>query len=175
MPLHKRGSRHDGDDYCGVHLTSQLSTILERVLGLFVFPFLHSTLAFGPHQIAYLPSRGAQDVTAFLAMTWIIGFDALRKFGFHCSDVSGAFEKVSRQKLERKLRAKGLHDTVSDVLRSWLRPRTAHVAIDGATSDAMTLEDMVFQGTVWGPPLFAKMPGSLSTRAVSMKPFTRTI
>ena len=67
---------------------------------------------------------------------------------------AGAFDKVSRRRLVHKLRAKGLHHIVLDVLRSWLRPRTAHVVIDGATSDAMTLEDMVFQGTLWGPPLW---------------------
>ena len=139
VPLHKRGSCHDGDHYRGVLLTSQLSKILERVLGLSFLPFLHSTLAFGPHQFAYLPGRGARDVTAYLVLTWIIGFDALLRLGFHCSDVSGAFDKVSRRRLVRKLQAKGLHNIVLDVLRSRLRPRTAHVVIDGATSDAMTL------------------------------------
>ena len=137
-----------------MRLTSQLPEILERVLDLSFLPFLHSCLAFGPYQFAYLPGRGARDVTAYLVMTWIIGFDALRKFGLHCSDVSGAFDKVSRERLVRKLRANGLHDIALDVLRSWLRPRAAHVVVDGATSDAMTLEDMVFQGTVWGPPLW---------------------
>ena len=96
VPLHNRGSRHDGDRYCCVHLTSQFFKVLENVLGLLFCPFLHSTLAFGPHQFAYLPGRGARDVTAYLVMILIIGFDALRKFGHHCSDVSGACDKVSR-------------------------------------------------------------------------------
>lgn len=78
VPLHMRGSCHDGDHYRGVHLTSQLPKVLERVLGLSFLPFLHSTLAFGPRQFAYLPGRGARDVTAYLVLTWIIGFDALR-------------------------------------------------------------------------------------------------
>ena len=178
MPLRKRGRRHDGDHCRGVNLTNQISKVLERVLGLSFLSFLHCTLAFGPHRFAYLPGRGARDVTAYLLMIWIIGFDALRKFGPRCSHVPGAVDKVSRQKLIRKLSAKGLHDTVLDLLQSWPRPCAAHVVVDGATSDAMTLEDMVFQGTVWGPPLwnvFSKTPRSQSTSAVSMKSCTRTI
>lgn len=154
VPLHKRWSRHVGDHYRGVHLTSQLSKVLERVLGLSFLPFLHAGVAFGPHQFAYVPGRGARDATAYLVMTWIRGFDALRKFGLYCSDVSGAFDKVSRQRLMSKLRAKGLHDTALNILCSWLRPRTAQVVVEGARSEDMTLEDMVFQGTVWGPPLW---------------------
>ena len=144
-------------------MTSQITEVLKRVLGLSLRPLLHSTLAVGPHQFAYLPSRGARDVTAHLVLTWIIGFSALRTFGIHCSDVSGAFDKVSRQRLVRKLRAKGLHDFV---LHGFLfyghgfdRVRRARVVFDGAMSDAMTLEDMVFQGTVYfGSSHFGSRP-----------------
>ena len=90
---------------------------------------------------------------AYLVMTWIIGFDSLREFGVYCSDVSGAFDRVSRHRLLRKLRAKGLHDVALGFLASWLQSRTAHVVVEGATSGAMALDHMVFQGTVWGPPL----------------------
>ena len=154
VPLHKRRSRHVGDHYRGVHLTSQLSKVVERVLGLSFLPYLHSALACGPQQFAYLPGRGSRDATAYLVMTWIIGFDSLRKFGVYCSDVSGAFDRVSRHRLLRKLRAKGLHDVALGFLASWLQSRTAHVVVEGATSGAMALDHMVFQGTVWGPPLW---------------------
>ena len=40
------------------------------------------------------------------------------------------------------------------MMQSWLRKRAAHVVVSGHKSDAMTLVDMVFQGTVWGPPLW---------------------
>ena len=37
---------------------------------------------------------------------------------------------------------------------SWLAPRTARVVVGGARSRVRPLEDSVFQGTVWGPPLW---------------------
>ena len=40
------------------------------------------------------------------------------------------------------------------VIESWLRRRVAHIIVGGNQSDAMMLENMVFQGTVWGPPLW---------------------
>ena len=43
---------------------------------------------------------------------------------------------------------------VLDVISSWLRKRAANVIVGGKESEAMFLEGMVFQGTVWGPPLW---------------------
>ena len=40
------------------------------------------------------------------------------------------------------------------VIASWLRQRTAHVIVGGAQSNPMKLLNQVFQGTVWGPPLW---------------------
>ena len=37
---------------------------------------------------------------------------------------------------------------------SWLRERPAKVAVGGEYSKEMTLRNMVFQGTVWGPMLW---------------------
>ena len=68
----------------------------------------------------------------------------------YCSDVSGAFDKVRSERLILKLHRSGLHPELVDLLTSWLRSRDAYVAINGCLSNKMVLNDMVFQGTVWG-------------------------
>ena len=40
------------------------------------------------------------------------------------------------------------------LLGSWLEEREAVVVVDGAQSKAACLRNMVFQGSVWGPPLW---------------------
>ena len=39
-------------------------------------------------------------------------------------------------------------------MESWLGDRSAHIVVNGATSDLITLRNMVYQGTVWGPILW---------------------
>ena len=47
---------------------------------------------------------------AFMALTWIAGFNNKLKFNIYCSDVSSAFDRVSRRRLVAKLKAKGISE-----------------------------------------------------------------
>ena len=76
------------------------------------------------------------------------------KVGVYCSDVSGAFDRVSMDRLVAKLKKKGLHSQIVAVLASWLEERCANVVVDGEASKVMKLSNMVFQGTVTGPTLW---------------------
>jgi hypothetical protein len=72
----------------------------------------------------------------------------------YCSDVSGAFDKVSRKRLLEKLAAKGIHPKLVKLIGSWLEPRRASVVVGGDASKPFRIQDMVFQGTVLGPQLW---------------------
>ena len=167
-PLHKKKAVSDSRNYRGVHLTSQVSKVLERLLGTTFIPYLHRISAFGPNQFAYLPKCGARDALALLVLTWVQGFGMAKKFAIYCSDVSGAFDKVNKARLLLKLKAKGVACNILRVLESWLGQRTAHVVVAGTRSKTMVLDNMVYQGTVWGPSLWnvhyadAKVPIELN-------------
>ena len=65
--------------------------------------------------------------------------------------MSGAFDRVSLERLVAKLRKKGIHPKIVKVLTSWLQQRFAEVVVGGAMSIVMVLMNMVYQGTVTGP------------------------
>jgi len=73
-PLFKRKSIYQPDNYRGIHLTAQLSKVVERLLKQLYDPFLSSISAFGPNQFAYMLGRGARDALAFLVLTWTKAF-----------------------------------------------------------------------------------------------------
>ena len=85
---------------------------------------------------------------------WIHAFNRGKKIALYCSDVFGAFDRVSSRQLLDKIRSFGLHSDLVSTLESWLRNRPAFVIVAGASSPPLDLSDMVFQGTVWGPPLW---------------------
>ena len=123
-------------------------------------PFLISISAFGLNQFAYSTGRGARDALAILAITWTRALRARQKVGVYCSDVSGAFDRVSKDRLVAKLEKKGIHPQIVLVLASLLEDRFAHVVVSGESSKEIKLSNMVFQGTVNGPTiwnLFTKM------------------
>ena len=76
------------------------------------------------------------------------------KFAIDYPDVSGAFDRVNRERLLEKLRAKGIHPDLIRVIGSWLLKRAARVVVGGVSGAAMELRNMVYQGTVWGPWLW---------------------
>ena len=51
--------------YRGVHLTPQLSKVVERVLGDYWLQYLDATRAYGPNQFTYTTKRGCKDLLLF--------------------------------------------------------------------------------------------------------------
>ena len=78
-PLYKKNSVYQPGNYRGVHLTAQLSKVVERLLKSLFYPYLLSSSAFGPSQFAYTTGRGARDALALLALTWLSALAAGRK------------------------------------------------------------------------------------------------
>ena len=68
--------------------------------------------------------------------------------------MSGAFDKVNSRRLFIKLRANGVPEDIHAVLRSLLSARKARVAVGWKFSGDIVIRDMVYQGTVLGPPLW---------------------
>jgi hypothetical protein len=126
---------------------------MERLLRTLFMPYLLKNGLFGRSQFAYIPERGARDALAILVITWLMAVAKKRKTAVYCSDVSGAFDRVKLDRLTRKLTLKKIHPTIVAFLKS-LRCRRAKVVVGGDASEEFSLENMVFQGTVLGPPLW---------------------
>ena len=63
-PLYKKKEVWNAKNYRGVHLTAQLSKVVERVLASFLTPFFQVTGAYGQNQFAYSQKRGCKDLLA---------------------------------------------------------------------------------------------------------------
>ncbi len=152
--IYKKGSKALGKNYRGVHLTPQFSKVIERTVGSLFIPWLESIQAFGEHQYAYTKGRGYKDTLTINVNNWILLLELGFLVGVYCSDVSGAFDRVERDRLCAKLESLGLHNDVLGFLKSWLEERVSMVVLGGQHSAAEPLANSVFQGTVLGPPLW---------------------
>ena len=154
VPIHKRAAVTNAGNYRGVHLTAQISKAVERMIGKLSAPFIQAPLRIGLNQFAYCKEKGARDALAYLVLSCIVAFEHKKKVIMFCSDVQGAFDKVSEVRFAEKIRKSGLPDDLIPLFESWMKSRKANVLTDGSQSASMVLSDMVYQGTVWGPSLW---------------------
>ena len=166
VPIYKKGSAFNAGNYRGVHLTSILSKIAERVIGSRLVPFLQNN-AFGDDQWAFRTGLGCKDLVTMLVMSWILAICSGQKIGAYLSDITGAFDRVFKIHLLAKLYAVGVGSTYLNFLDAYLSPRQGKVVVQGAASEPFVLDDMVFQGTVLGPPLWNTFFADVSVPASS--------
>eukprot|EP00969_Alexandrium_andersonii_P088392 3898298-Alexandrium_andersonii.AAC.1 len=147
---------------------------MERFLAPLFLPRLISTRAFGPAQFAYTPGRGARDAILHCVLCWLAAFASGHRVALYRADVSGAFDRVCSRLLEAKIVAAGVHPRLVRVLQSWLRPRTASVVVNGQVSRGISMSNMVYQGTVFGAPLW-NLFFSDARKAIVSAGFTESI
>jgi hypothetical protein len=74
-PIFKRKAVFLPTNYRGVHLTAQLSKVVERLLLTLMTPHVQLWNLAGENQFAYTKKRGARDVLALLALRWVDALD----------------------------------------------------------------------------------------------------
>ena len=109
-------------NYRGVHLTTILSKVAERMIGAHLVPFLQKR-AFGKNQWAFTPRLSSKDLVSMLMMSFILAVCTNQKIGAFLSDISGAFDRVSKEILLSKLQGFGVGETCLRFLDSYLAPR----------------------------------------------------
>ena len=87
-------------------------------------------------------------------MSWILAISTGKKIAAYLSDITGAFDRVSKGYLMAKLYAAGVGPVYLNFLDSYLKARQAAVVVEGTASDEFEIANTVFQGTVLGPPLW---------------------
>ena len=126
----------------------------------------------GPNKYAYAKGRRNQDTLTVNVCNWILSMEQGHMIGLYCSNVSGAFDRVDRERLCEKLPVSGLHPTVIAFLISWSEDRLCRVVLGGVNSPDEPWRNSVFQGTVFGPPLwniFMQMRDTQSMPKVSWR------
>jgi len=153
VAIYKRGVVHNPGNYRGVHLTSILSKVVERVIGSPLIAYLQEK-GYGLNQWAYRKRCSSRDMALMCITSCVLAICQGYKMGVYLGDISGAFDRVCKDYMIAKLYSIGVPDFFLDFLNAYLSPRIGYVCIAGALSEAFELANMVFQGTVLGPTLW---------------------
>ncbi len=83
--------------------------------------------------------------------------------------MGGAFDRVFKDCLLAKLQSAGVGAQYLNFLDSYLQPRKASVvAVEGTFSDEFEIAMTVFQGVVFGPPLWNVFLADVTQPAASL-------
>ena len=70
-PLYKKLPVYDANNYKGVHITSILSKVAERIIGGPLLRFFETANCYGNHQWAYRKHRSSSDLITLLMCSWL--------------------------------------------------------------------------------------------------------
>ena len=148
VPIFKRGAAFKPGKYRGVHLTTVLSKVAEKMIALQLTPFLQRQ-AFGSNQWAFSTGLSARDLVSMLIMSWLLAICTGKKIGAYLSDISGAFDRVFEPYILAKLHACEEDAIFLNFLDAYLAPRKGQVVVQGAFQIALKSPTVSFREPYW--------------------------
>ena len=94
--LFKINRAHDPRNYRGIHITSKLSEIAERMIAFTFIRYLQLN-DLRSFQWSYCKGFEARDLLNYFINSWILAFFRGQMIGTHKGDISSAFDRVHEQ------------------------------------------------------------------------------
>ena len=154
MPLHKKGSTLNMNNYQPISLLSVLSKIYEKIMYARLYQFLEKSELFYSLQFGFRAKHSTNH--ALISITETIK-ESIDNNTLGCGiflDLRKAFDRVNHKILLEKLQHYGVRRMPFNWFQSYLTNRKQYVEVNGASFDVLDVMCWVPQGSVLGPLLF---------------------
>jgi hypothetical protein len=136
VPIFKKSVFVRPGHYRDIHLTTILSKVVERLIGIHPVSFLRRT-ALATNQWAFIAGLSSRELVTMLMMSWILAICTGRKVHACVSDINDAFDKMFNPYLRAKSQGNGIGSDVLIFLDAYVAPRIGQVCGTGAFSEIM--------------------------------------
>ena len=154
IPIHKKGSTNDVNNYRPISLLSTFSRIMEKLMAVRLNNFLHLHSIIYPNQFEF--RAGCSTTHPLISITETIN-KTIEQKKFGCGvfiDLKKAFDTVNHNNLLQKLEHYGIRDNALLWFKSYLTDRKQFVSLNGTNSEIKSITCGVPQGSVLGPISF---------------------
>ena len=154
IPLHKKGSKLERQNYRPVSILSPLSKVLEKVMFDQMYRYFSGNNILVDNLHGYRSHRSTQTALTTMYDRWVRAAEKGNITGVLLLDLSAAFDLVDHELLLKKLKIYGAQKDLLDMIASYLGGRSQAVWIDHVLSDFLYCNVGVPQGSNLGPLLF---------------------
>ena len=105
--MSKNGAAFEQKNYRGIHLTTILSKVAEKIIGLHLISIFEYR-TFGEIQWTFRNGLSARVLITMFMMSWILATCTGKKIGDYLSGITGAFDRVYKSYLLAKLQGFGI-------------------------------------------------------------------
>ena len=154
LPLFKKGSKNNVNNYRPVSLLCLPSKILEQIVFKKVYNHIRDNNLLTEHQSGFQSGDSTVHQLSYLYHEFCKALDEKKEVRIVFCDISKAFDKVWHEGLIFKLKRMGISGSLLEWFKDYLSNRLQRVIIRGQHSLWGLIKAGVPQGSVLGPLLF---------------------
>lgn len=153
-PIHKAKSKSQASNYRPISMISNIAKVFEKIIHNRILTFINKHNIISNMQFGFMKNRGTTEALQFVSNTIYNSLDKSQPIAAAFLDLAKAFDTVDHQILIMKLSRYGIRGSPLQLIESYLENRQQRVKANEATSDYLTVQTGVPQGTILGPLLF---------------------
>ena len=167
-PVYKnKGLKSSPENYRPISLTSVCCKILEHIITSSIMQHAEAKNILYPLQHGFRKNRSCETQLIEFVDDISKNLQDGHQTDILIMDFAKAFDKVNHSLLIHKLNYYGIDDQTTSWIQNWLEDRQQTVVLDGASSEAVSVDSGVPQGSVLGPALFLFYINDLQSRLTS--------
>ena len=140
--------------YHPIALESTLGKVLESIIAN-CMSYLTETYEMRPkHHYGGTPGRSTEDAMMILVENIHKAWKNKKIFTAIFIDVAGAFNNVHHQRLTHNLQKRGMPNTITRWIQSFLQNRSTHLLVNGMKTEPIPTSAGVHQGSLISLPLY---------------------
>ena len=152
IPIHKKGSRLQIDNYRPISILNCIGKLFERIVYTNIHPIIAQAVSNTQH--GFMPGRSTTSNLAVFTNFVLNEMENGGQVDVVYTDFEKAFDRVDHDILLRKLEMLGIHGDLLRWISSYLSNRSQAVVLGGFRSDYISVPSGVPQGSLLGPLLY---------------------